>query len=971
MWFRPFRFGLVPQFIFNSMPLRFYLCLPAAVLIAVTAFAQEPQPLGGGIGWKAFPVSFNVQWPTNADEDQRYWFTNNIYHCEVFSNDGAFEAGNTTLPRTEMRFKPDYTNPPAGEIQYQSLEMAPSNENSYCIFQIHTGDAESDAFGSTTFMFFWFTNNNGSVWDYSGKELVKNLGNQWFQVNVDHNLVNHSIKAWINQQLVWTQQDNGAEDFYFKNGCYEQDHNPTLEMDTYITNILMWTNSGSPVVPLTWSGITNGVSDDAWDTADTNWINTTNGALQFFQDAGTGTFNDSSPPGQAGTPFVLEGSPVTFDDSAPGATLVNLTAALQPDFVVVSNNVKNYTFTGTGSIGGATALLKEGAGALTNAVTNTFAGGVQLNGGIVDADAVETPGTSGPFGASGAISFGGGTLQYDSSAVDTNDYSSRFSTAAGQEYSIDVPMLAGSDYSAALTITYASVLSSANSTFIKNGGGSLILSAANTFTGPITVNDGQLRANNIGAFNDNPVTETADGAQVYLNSEGVYGDALSIVGYGVAESDGITHLGAIRMATDGIVLTNTITLTGNAGISPRLSGTSGDTISGQITGHYGIQFGRTSTTTSAGAGTIILYNTLNNWMGDTTVADGTLKLGASGVIPNGSGYGNVVLTNAGTGYNPGIADTVFDLNGFDQTINGLSNAVGVTGSTLEMLWVTNSGNSAVTLTVGNGNVMGNFGGIIGGNLSLTKTGSGTLALSGANTYSGSTVINAGVLALSGSGSIAQSGNISIGGGATFDVSTRSSEFTLGSGQTLSNKTSTAMISGNINISSGTLSLTYALGAPSLQITNGVMTLASTSAFRIDNTGAPLAAGIYTIIIGSVAGNVGSVAGTAPSVTVSGGGVITGATASLQINGGALQLVVAAMPVPRITGISLNGTTLTITATNGVAGGQYVLLESTNIALPLNQWTPVLTNIFDGSGDLDLSTNIINPGNAIEFYILSK
>ena len=234
------------------MPFRLCLYLAAiAVCVAVGAMGQVPQPLGGGTGWGRYPVTFHVQWPTNAAENQRYWFTNNIYHCEVFSNDGAFEAGNTTLPRTEQRFEPDYTNggtAPIGEIQYQSLEMAPSNENSYCVFQIHTGDAESDAYGSTTFMLFWFTNNNGSVRDYSGTELAKDLGNKWFQLNVDHNLVNHAIRVWLNEQSVWTQQDNSAGDFYFKDGCYEQSHGPTYEMDAYITNILMWTNSGTAAV---------------------------------------------------------------------------------------------------------------------------------------------------------------------------------------------------------------------------------------------------------------------------------------------------------------------------------------------------------------------------------------------------------------------------------------------------------------------------------------------------------------------------------------------------------------------------------------------------------------------------------------------------------------------------------------------------------------------------------------------------
>jgi hypothetical protein len=73
--------------------------------------------------------------------------------------------------------------------------------------------------------------------------------------------------------------------------------------------------------------------------------------------------------------------------------------------------------------------------------------------------------------------------------------------------------------------------------------------------------------------------------------------------------------------------------------------------------------------------------------------------------------------------------------------------------------------------------------------------------------------------------------------------------------------------------------------------------------------------------------------------------------------------------PRITGFGLNGTTLNISATNGLPNQNYVLLATTNVSLPVNQWTPVLTNRFDGDGNLNLSTNIINPGQAQTFYIL--
>lgn len=216
-------------------------------LCAALPFAATAQI--GGTGWKPQTVSFKIQSPTNAPQSARYFFTNNIYHCLVFSNDGAFSLGNTTKPRTEQRFNPDYTS---GEIQYQAVMLCPSNENSYCCFQIHTGDAQSPTYGSTTFMAFWFTNSSGSVHDYSGTTLATNLGNKWFQLNVDHNLVTHTIRVWINQKLVWTQQDNGASDFYFKDGVYEQSHGPSYQMDTYITNTIQeWVSSGTnpPAAP--------------------------------------------------------------------------------------------------------------------------------------------------------------------------------------------------------------------------------------------------------------------------------------------------------------------------------------------------------------------------------------------------------------------------------------------------------------------------------------------------------------------------------------------------------------------------------------------------------------------------------------------------------------------------------------------------------------------------------------------------
>jgi hypothetical protein len=73
--------------------------------------------------------------------------------------------------------------------------------------------------------------------------------------------------------------------------------------------------------------------------------------------------------------------------------------------------------------------------------------------------------------------------------------------------------------------------------------------------------------------------------------------------------------------------------------------------------------------------------------------------------------------------------------------------------------------------------------------------------------------------------------------------------------------------------------------------------------------------------------------------------------------------------PVITSIAVNGTTLSLTATNGPAGGPYTLRQSSDLTLPVALWTPVSTGSFDGNGNLSLSANIVNPANSRMFYTL--
>ncbi len=141
--------------------------------------------------------------------------------------------------------------------------------------------------------------------------------------------------------------------------------------------------SGS-AAPLVWSGPSGGI----WD------LNTTSGN---FSGGPTSTFYNLDR--------------VTFDDSAAGGSVV-LSGTVQPSLLTVNNGAKAYSLDGSGVLGGATKLLKNGPGTLTiaNTASNTFTGGVELNAGVLSLGS-----TLAPLGT-GVVRLNGGTLQLPSSA---------------------------------------------------------------------------------------------------------------------------------------------------------------------------------------------------------------------------------------------------------------------------------------------------------------------------------------------------------------------------------------------------------------------------------------------------------------------------------------------------------------------------------------------------------------------------
>ena len=83
--------------------------------------------------------------------------------------------------------------------------------------------------------------------------------------------------------------------------------------------------------------------------------------------------------------------------------------------------------------------------------------------------------------------------------------------------------------------------------------------------------------------------------------------------------------------------------------------------------------------------------------------------------------------------------------------------------------------------------------------------------------------------------------------------------------------------------------------------------------------------------------------------------------------GSIQVLAAS--APHIDSIQLSGTNFVISGSGGQPNTNYVVVTATNLALPLSNWTSLLTNQFDGSGNFVFS-NSVSPGMPQRFYRLS-
>lgn len=297
----------------------------------------------------------------------------------------------------------------------------------------------------------------------------------------------------------------------------------------------------------------------------------------------------------------------------------------------------------------------------------------------------------------------------------------------------------------------------------KSDAGTWTLAGANTFTGALTIQEGTLKVGSILSSslaqplsNGTAAIALGTAAPATLEYTGTV-DATLERGITVGGAGGgvIRNSGGAVLTLGGVLTraaSRPLTFTGGAFI-----------VSGQIAG-------AASVNNIAGA-TVTFSNATNSFLGSTHIfGGGVLKNGASGVLTDASTVvlGEAVTNTSGT----------YDLNGYNETIAGLSSAG--TGTKT----VTNSGaTDTATLSV---NGAGTYDGVIQdgptAQLALTKGGAGILTLSGTNSHTGKTTISGGTLALSGATASLQSSPwVQVDSGATLDVSGVTGTYTQGGG----------------------------------------------------------------------------------------------------------------------------------------------------------------------------------------------
>uniref|UniRef100_A6VVW9 Autotransporter-associated beta strand repeat protein n=1 Tax=Marinomonas sp. (strain MWYL1) TaxID=400668 RepID=A6VVW9_MARMS len=477
-------------------------------------------------------------------------------------------------------------------------------------------------------------------------------------------------------------------------------------------------------------------------------------------------------------------------------------------------------------------------------------------------------------------------------------------------------------------------------------------------------------------------TLTLSGSNSYSGETTVSAGSLSIAGDGNLGSGALTlNGGALSVTGSSVTIDNAVSL-GSSGGS--VSNANAVRLSGAISG--------TGALIKEGAGTLSLSG-INTYTGATTVSAGILTVSGGSAISDTSA---VTVASGAT----------FELStDATETVGSIAGAGNI---------VANGG----TLTVGGDNTSTTFSGVISegpSGLTLNKVGSGTLTLSGSNSYSGSTTVLGGGLSISGDSNLGtgaltlNSGTLSVtGNGSTIDnaitlinsgvlnldagVAATFSGVVSGSGGLLKTGAGTATLSGTNTYSGatvlngGTLSVSGALNGTSQVTVNSGTTLAGSGSIFVSgstntltvNNGGFLAPGVlgsnngvgaltvngHLVLNGTLKADLtGASAGTDYDQVVVAGDVTLGANSAFDIaysvtSSGNTFTLIDKQGVNAISG-TLNGVAEggTLTSNSHIFQTSYVGGTGNDITLKDNA-APVITSGATGNVDENASTSTV-------------
>ncbi len=595
------------------------------------------------------------------------------------------------------------------------------------------------------------------------------------------------------------------------------------------------------------------------------------------------------------------GDNVTFDDSSANrvVTLVGNLAASS-----VTYNASQDTFLrGSGGLVGTGSLLANGSGTLTlsNVATFTYSGGSVISSGTV---AIRNGGQQSL--GTGPINLTGGTLEVGvASGSATSGLSNNINVTANSTLKWD-----GNG-------TYALVLLSS-----LTGSSSATLTLQNYLNNTATPDRVRLYGN---FTNDSPVVINTAGNQIDLAA---YAPSGNQVFNGLISGTGGRF---ITRAGGNLILNNGGSTFNDSGVSANGNGPSGYSVmfSG---GNLGVGADSVSTTPP----TIDSSPLGTGKLGINVGTEG----GTATLFANGGAHtvGNEIIYTSAT-------NTVNFVIGGSNNLT-LSGAFGLHGAD-------NTGGTNRNLQVNN-TALTTFSGVVGDNgliCGLNKTGSGTLILSGVDTYTGPTTVGAGKLWVNGQLDI---GGVTVTNGSLGGSGTILGAVSVGALGTLAPGTAalgTLTVNSNLSLAGNALFKLNKSLAPSNDVVSvsGALSASGSGTLTVTNLGTALVAGdSFKLFSKPVTG--GSV------LIIAGGGMNW--TNKLAIDGSiqALSVFSSLATYPTNITASVSGSTLTITWPATHLG--WILQSQTNTI-----GSGLQTNWVDVGGSASLTTTPININSA--------